>query len=64
MEETEKFKVAMWVLKVIKSCKTHSQIRSCKALIHRHLDIFHDYELGQILYKNMDNKRYSCNSLE
>ncbi len=59
MEKTKKFDVAMWILKVMESCVTHDQLRNCRVLVDRHLDTFHDFELGQILSHEMHNMHHS-----
>jgi hypothetical protein len=44
-----KFSVAMWIIKVIKSCEFVDQVHNCTPLLDRHIRTFRDPLLYELL---------------
>jgi len=54
-----KYELAQWIIKVIKSCKFTEQVRNCTNLIERHILTFRDPELHEIIISEWVRKMRS-----
>lgn len=54
-----KYELAMWVIKVIKSCEFDDQVRNCVNLIERHILIHRDPHLHEIITSEWARKMRS-----
>lgn len=55
-----KYVMAQWIIKVIKSCEFSDQARNCERLMKRHILTFRDVELYDIIVAEWSRKMRSC----